>query len=131
MAFEFGMVKEILSRIMLWGFDRFTAGGGEAGDYNRYYLDDALVFDEKVSSSQAFSAAKEAVGVQPVYLFQAVFGPAFVELSKGNASYFNLAVYAILLPRLSFHSAARIVLISFIISMFWGWAAWRSGACIC
>jgi len=57
-------------------------------------------------------------------LFQAVFGASFVELSK-ERQLFQLSriVQSGAAQGLSFILLPVFVLISFIISMFWGWAA--------
>ena len=126
MAFEFEMVKEILSRIdAVGGFDKILQLEVVGQGIRIRYLDDALVFDEKVSSSQAFQQQRKRwVSSQFIY-FKRFLGPAFVQLSKGNLSYFNLAVLCnLVLPRAFFFILMPLfVVISFFISTLWGWAA--------
>ncbi len=126
MAFEFDMVKDILSRIdAVGGFDKILQLEVVGQGVKIRYLDDALVFDEKVSSSQAFQQQRKRwVSSQYIY-FKRFLGPAFVKLAKGNFSYFNLAVLCnLVLPRaFLFILLPVFVAISFFISMFWGWAA--------
>jgi cellulose synthase/poly-beta-1,6-N-acetylglucosamine synthase-like glycosyltransferase len=126
MAFEFDMVKDILGRIdAVGGFDKILQLEVVGRGIKIRYLDDALVFDEKVSSSQAFQQQRKRwVSSQFIY-FARFFGPAFGKLMKGNLSYFNLAVLCnLVLPRAFFFILMPLfVVISFFISMFWGWTA--------
>ena len=126
MAFEFGMVKDILGRIdAVGGFDKILQLEVVKQGVRIRYLDDALVFDEKVSSSQAFQQQRRRwVSSQFIY-FKRFLGPAFMELFKGNVSYFNLAVLCnLVLPRaFLFILLPLFVLISFLFNALWGWAA--------
>jgi len=126
MAFEFGRVKDILGRIdAVGGFDKILQLEVVKQGISIRYLDDALVFDEKVSSSEAFQQQRKRwVSSQYIY-FKRFLGPAFAELFKGNVSYFNLAVLCnVVLPRaFLFILMPLFVLISFFFSTLWGWAA--------
>jgi len=126
MAFEFGRVKDILGRIdAVGGFDKILQLEVVKQGIGIRYLDDALVFDEKVSSSEAFQQQRKRwVSSQYIY-FKRFLGPAFAELFKGNVSYFNLAVLCnVVLPRaFLFILMPLFVLISFFFSILWGWAA--------
>jgi cellulose synthase/poly-beta-1,6-N-acetylglucosamine synthase-like glycosyltransferase len=126
MAFEFGMVKDILSRIdAVGGFDKILQLEVVKRGISIRYLDDALVFDEKVSSSHAFQQQRKRwVSSQFIY-FKRFLIPAFGELIKGHASYFNLAVLCnVVLPRaFLFVLLPVFALLSFFVSTFWGIAA--------
>jgi cellulose synthase/poly-beta-1,6-N-acetylglucosamine synthase-like glycosyltransferase len=126
MAFEFDMVRDILARIdAVGGFDKILQLDVVGRGIRIRYLDDALVFDEKVSSSQAFQQQRKRwVSSQFIY-FKRFLGPAFLQLFKGNLSYFNLAVLCnLVLPRAFFFILMPLfVIVSFLVSMFWGWAA--------
>lgn len=101
MAFDFDLVKDILSRIdAVGGFDKPLQLNIVKKGIRIEYLDDALVFDEKVDSSQAFrQQRKRWVSSQFIYL-RKFFLPSFGQLLKGNLSYFNLAVgNNLVLPR--------------------------------
>ena len=101
MAFEAGMVGEILSRIdAVGGFDKVLQLEIVKRGICIRYLEDALIFDEKVSSSGAFQQQRRRwVSSQFIYL-RRFFVPAFAELMRGNVSYFNLAVLCnLVLPR--------------------------------
>ena len=126
MAFEFDTVKDILSRIdAVGGFDKILQLEIVGQGISIRYQDDALVFDEKVSSSEAFQQQRKRwVSSQYIY-FKRFLGPAFGKLFRGNLSYFNLAVLCnLVLPRaFLFLLLPLFVVISFFISMLWGWAA--------
>jgi len=126
MAFEYDMVREILSRIdAVGGFDKILQLEIVRRGISIRYLEDALVFDEKVSTSQAFQQQRKRwVSSQYVY-FKRFFLPACGQLLKGNVSYFNLAVLCnVVLPR----AFLLLVLPLFAMSSFfmgtnWGLAA--------
>jgi cellulose synthase/poly-beta-1,6-N-acetylglucosamine synthase-like glycosyltransferase len=99
MAFEFGTIREILRGVRaVGGFDKIVQLE-IVGQGNRiHYLEDALVFDEKVGSSRAFQQQRKRwVSSQFIYL-KRFFVPACRMLLRGNLSYFNLAVAASLVP---------------------------------
>ncbi|HVW59445.1 MAG TPA: glycosyltransferase family 2 protein [Puia sp.] len=101
MAFEYGMVRDILSRIdAVGGFDKILQLEIVRQGISIRYLADALVFDEKVSTSAAFQQQRKRwVSSQYIY-FRRFFLPACLQLVKGNVSYFNLAVLCnVVLPR--------------------------------
>ncbi|MEI9942610.1 MAG: glycosyltransferase [Chitinophagaceae bacterium] len=122
MAFEFDTVKKVLSEISaIGGFDKILQLKIVGQGIKIYYLDDALVFDEKVSSSQAFQQQRKRwISSQFIY-FRQFFVPAIKHLFKGNLSYFNLAILCnVVLPRaFLFILLPLLVLISFFISSFW------------
>ncbi len=102
MAYEYHTVKNILGSISaVGGFDKILQLQVVASKNKIYYLADALVYDEKVSSSQAFKQQRKRwVSSQFIYL-KRFFVPAFKYLLKGNLDYFNLAVLNnIILPRI-------------------------------
>jgi cellulose synthase/poly-beta-1,6-N-acetylglucosamine synthase-like glycosyltransferase len=101
MAFEYETVRQVLSEIhAVGGFDKILQLKVIEQGRRIVYLEDALVFDEKVDSSEAFSnQRKRWISSQFIYLKQFI-GPAIKQLFKGNISYFNLAVMNnIVLPR--------------------------------
>jgi cellulose synthase/poly-beta-1,6-N-acetylglucosamine synthase-like glycosyltransferase len=101
MAFDFCTLKDILSNISaVGGFDKILQLDLVEKGIKIRYLDDAIIFDEKVDSSQAFKQQRKRwVSSQFIYL-KRFFFPAFKQLLKGNISYFNLAIANnIVLPR--------------------------------
>jgi cellulose synthase/poly-beta-1,6-N-acetylglucosamine synthase-like glycosyltransferase len=103
MAFEFGTIREILGGVQaVGGFDKIVQLRIVEQGNRIHYLEDALVFDEKVGSSRAFQQQRKRwVSSQFIYL-KRFFGPACRLLLKGNISYFNLAVANSLVPPRAF-----------------------------
>jgi cellulose synthase/poly-beta-1,6-N-acetylglucosamine synthase-like glycosyltransferase len=126
MAFEFGTLKSILSGIQaVGGFDKILQLKVVEQGICIHYLEDALIFDEKVGSSQAFQQQRKRwVSSQFIYLKQ-FFGPACRQLLKGNLSYFNLAVAGnLVLPRgVLFLLLPLLVLAGYFIGVSWAIAA--------
>jgi cellulose synthase/poly-beta-1,6-N-acetylglucosamine synthase-like glycosyltransferase len=101
MAFEYGTIRRILAEIdAVGGFDKIMQLKVVQQGIRIRYLAQALIFDEKVSSSQAFKQQRRRwISSQFIYLRQ-FFLPGFRELFRGNLSYFNLAVINnLVLPR--------------------------------
>jgi cellulose synthase/poly-beta-1,6-N-acetylglucosamine synthase-like glycosyltransferase len=93
MAFDFSLIRQVLSEIdAIGGFDKPLQLKVVQQGVTIRYLDDALIFDEKVSSSTAFRQQRERwMSSQFIYLRE-YFLPAVKQLFKGNLSYFNLAI---------------------------------------
>ena len=126
MCFEFDTIKKILSEISaVGGFDKILQLSVVERGIRIHYLEDALVFDEKVDSSHAFEQQRKRwVSSQFIYL-KRFFGPACRQLLKGRFSYFNLAVANnLVLPRaFLFVLLPLLVLLGFMIQPAWGMAA--------
>jgi cellulose synthase/poly-beta-1,6-N-acetylglucosamine synthase-like glycosyltransferase len=122
MAFEFFTIRHILSKInAIGGFDKILQLDLIEKGIKIEYLDDAIIFDEKVDSSNAFrQQRKRWVSSQFIYL-KRFFFPAFSQLFKGNISYFNLAIANnIVLPRAFLLVMLPILLlIAFFEGQFW------------
>ncbi|MFL5742641.1 MAG: glycosyltransferase [Flavisolibacter sp.] len=122
MAFEYERIKKIMSGIQaVGGFDKIMQLKVVEQGIKIRYLDDAIVFDEKVDSSHAFhQQRKRWVSSQFIYLKQ-FFLPALKQLSKGNLSYFNLAIANnLVLPRAFLLILLPLLLLtSFFISVTW------------
>lgn len=101
MAFEYERIRQVMSEIQaVGGFDKIMQLRIVEQGIKIQYLDDALIFDEKVDSSSAFQQQRKRwVSSQFIYLKQ-FFTPAMKQLFKGNLSYFNLAIANnLVLPR--------------------------------
>jgi cellulose synthase/poly-beta-1,6-N-acetylglucosamine synthase-like glycosyltransferase len=122
MAFEFFTIRHILSKInAIGGFDKILQLDLIEKGIKIEYLDDAIIFDEKVDSPNAFrQQRKRWVSSQFIYL-KRFFFPAFSQLFKGNISYFNLAIANnIVLPRAFLLVMLPILLlIAFFEGQFW------------
>lgn len=122
MAFDFVMIKKMLGEIdAVGGFDKVLQLKIVEQGISIKYLENALIFDEKVGSSQAFEQQRKRwVSSQFIYL-KRFFLPALVELFKGNVSYFNLAVLNnLILPRaFLFVLIPLLTVISFLVYPSW------------
>ena len=99
MAFDYKMLRGILESIdAVGGFDKPLQLKVVAAGAPIQYLDDAIVFDEKIDNSAAFQNQRRRwLSSQYVYLLQSFF-PGWKQLFRGNVSYFNLAVGNNLVP---------------------------------
>jgi cellulose synthase/poly-beta-1,6-N-acetylglucosamine synthase-like glycosyltransferase len=101
MAFEYHSAKEVLSEIdAVGGFDKPLQLKMVERGAKIIYLEDALVFDEKVDSLNTFKQQRKRwLASQFIYLRE-YFIPGLKQLLKGNFSYFNLAVLnSLIIPR--------------------------------
>ena len=126
MAFEYDRVRRILGEISaVGGFDKILQLRIVGEGIRIHYLEDALVFDEKVDNPHAFEQQRKRwVSSQFIYL-RRFFGSAFLKLFRGNLSYFNLAVANnLVLPRAFLFALLPLVTIAgFFIGRDWGFAA--------
>jgi len=123
MAFDFETIKKIFSQVnAVGGFDKILQLKVVEQGIKIHYIQSALIFDEKVDSSNAFKQQRKRwVSSQFIYLKQFFF-PACKQLFKGNFSYFNLAVANnFVLPRgfLLFLLPLLIITSYFIMPAFW------------
>jgi cellulose synthase/poly-beta-1,6-N-acetylglucosamine synthase-like glycosyltransferase len=126
MAFGYERIKGILGEISaVGGFDKILQLKVVEEDIRIHYLEDALIFDEKVGNSHAFEQQRKRwVSSQFVYL-RRFLGPAFRQLFKGNINYFNLAVANnLVLPRAFLFVLLPVLTAGgFLIGGWWGFAA--------
>jgi cellulose synthase/poly-beta-1,6-N-acetylglucosamine synthase-like glycosyltransferase len=101
MAFEYDAVKGVLGEInAVGGFDKPLQIKMVERGVKIIYLEDALIFDEKVDSLNTFKQQRKRwLSSQVIYLRE-YFVPGINQLFKGNFSYFNLAVLnSMIMPR--------------------------------
>ncbi|HEV2481013.1 MAG TPA: glycosyltransferase [Puia sp.] len=126
MAYEYDRVRRILGEISaVGGFDKILQLMIVKEGIRIHYLEDALVFDEKVDNPYAFEQQRKRwLSSQFIYL-RRFFGEAFVQLFRGNLSFFNLAVANnLILPRAFLFALLPLVVIAgFFISPNWGLGA--------
>lgn len=126
MAYEYDRVRRILGAISaVGGFDKILQLMIVKEGIRIHYLEDALVFDEKVDNPHAFEQQRKRwLSSQFIYL-RRFFGPAFGQLFRGNLSYFNLAVMNnLILPRAFLFALLPLVTVGgFLFSREWGVAA--------
>ena len=102
MAFHYQDLLECLAQIdAVGGFDRVLQLYMIEKGHHILYLESALIFDEKVENSQAFTnQRKRWMSSQFVYL-RRYFNRGMKALFRGNLDYFNASVlYNIFLPRI-------------------------------
>ena len=125
MAFEYHHIRRVLGEISaVGGFDKILQLQVVREGVRIHYLEDALVFDEKVDNPHAFEQQRKRwVSSQFIYL-RRFFGPAFLQLFKGNLSYFNLAVANnLVLPRAFLFALLPLLTIAgAFLSLGWGLA---------
>jgi cellulose synthase/poly-beta-1,6-N-acetylglucosamine synthase-like glycosyltransferase len=103
MAFDFAEMRQIMSEIdATGGFDKILQLKVVERGHSIRYLDDALVYDEKISNSKAFgNQRKRWVASQHQYL-KRFFLPSLRQLFRGNLNYFNLGILHNFVPPRSF-----------------------------
>jgi cellulose synthase/poly-beta-1,6-N-acetylglucosamine synthase-like glycosyltransferase len=99
MAFNYLEIKKRFKSIeAVGGFDKILQLQLVKEKCKIYYLDNALVFDEKISSPHAFeNQRKRWLNSQFKYLFK-YFIPGVKQLFLGNIDYFNLSVFYYIFP---------------------------------
>ncbi|UZS00110.1 glycosyltransferase [Chondrinema litorale] len=93
MAFQYKMLKDFLNKIdAVGGFDKELQLEIIEKGHNISYIDDAIVYDEKIENSTSFgNQRKRWLSTQFIYLRKS-FYKGLIELKKGNFSYFNLSI---------------------------------------
>jgi cellulose synthase/poly-beta-1,6-N-acetylglucosamine synthase-like glycosyltransferase len=125
MAFDFSIIRELLRGIDSVVEDKVLQLRIVGNGLFIRYREDALVFDEKVDSQQAFQQQRKRwVSGQFINLKESFF-PALRQLLKGNISYFNFGVVNnLVLPRaFLFVLLPALVVAGFFVSPFWGIAS--------
>jgi len=103
MAFDFAEMRQIMGEIdATGGFDKILQLKVVERGHSIRYLDDALVYDEKIGNSKAFGdQRKRWVSSQHQYL-KRYFLPSLGRLFQGNFNYFNLGILHNFVPPRSF-----------------------------
>jgi len=125
MAFDFLIIRELLRGIDSVVEDKVLQLRIVRNGHFIRYREDALVFDEKVDSQQAFQQQRKRwVSGQFVNLKESFF-PALGQLLKGNISYFNFGVVNnLVLPRaFLFVLLPALVVAGSFVSPLWGIAS--------
>jgi cellulose synthase/poly-beta-1,6-N-acetylglucosamine synthase-like glycosyltransferase len=102
MVFEYGVVKDILSKLnSVGGFDRELELELIRRDIRIFYAKHALVYDEKVESTEVFEKQRTRwLSSQFIYL-RKYFWEGWQGLLRGKFSFFNSAILKnVQLPRL-------------------------------
>ena len=99
MAFEFDVVKKVLLEISaVGGFDKPLQLKIIESGIKIKYLENALVFDEKIDNPQAFKQQKKRWLLSQFTYLKEYFVHGCRLFVQGNFSYFNLAVLNNIVP---------------------------------
>jgi cellulose synthase/poly-beta-1,6-N-acetylglucosamine synthase-like glycosyltransferase len=124
MAFEFAELRAILGSVSaVGGFDKVLQLRIVGQDIFIYYLEGAVIYDEKIGNPHAFKEQRKRwVSSQYMYL-RRYFAPSMKQLFRGNVDYFNLGIVNNLLPPRSFFFLflPLLVIAGFLFSPSWGW----------
>ena len=102
MAFDYQLFREYMSNIKaIGGFDKALELAFLKNGIKIYYLEDALVYDEKVANDQTFTRQRTRWIAAQIRYGISSFGDALKQLiTKGNRDYFDKSLQFLLLPRL-------------------------------
>jgi cellulose synthase/poly-beta-1,6-N-acetylglucosamine synthase-like glycosyltransferase len=102
MAFEYGLFETLMKHIhTTGGFDKELELTLLKQKYTIYYLEDALVYDEKVQQPKAFRDQRTRwIAAQLKYLKRYVFSGVQELITKGNIDFFDKVFQLVLLPRI-------------------------------
>lgn len=102
MIFDYGIYKSIMAEMdSIGGFDRELELKLIEKGIKVYFAKDAVVFDEKVASTEVFERQRKRWISSQFFYLKKYFVPGFASLFKGDLSFFNSAVLRnIQLPRL-------------------------------
>ncbi|HVU95081.1 MAG TPA: glycosyltransferase [Puia sp.] len=123
MAFEYGLLRDILKGIDSVVEDKVIQLRIAERGVMIHYLESAVVFDEKVSSSKAFQNQRRRwVSGQYAFLWDS-FPSACRQLLKGDLNYFNLGFLHSAVPPRSFLLVLLplLVVAGFFMGTVWGW----------
>lgn len=101
MAFEYSMYKEVMKTIdAIGGFDKESELKLLKNKVKIEYAEDALVYDEKVESSEVFGNQRRRwISAQIHYFKKFFFLGVWHLLTKGNVDFFDKAFQQFLMPR--------------------------------
>lgn len=102
MAFRYGFFKNLMSTVTaIGGFDKEIELKMLKAGHKIAYLDDALVYDEKVQKAEVFSNQRRRWLSAQLHYFRQDIGSSIKALfAKGNIDYFDKAIQFIQPPRI-------------------------------
>jgi cellulose synthase/poly-beta-1,6-N-acetylglucosamine synthase-like glycosyltransferase len=121
MAFKYDFFKTMISNVKaIGGFDKEIELKLMSENFKIDYLNDALVYDEKVQKAEVFSNQRRRWLSAQLHYFRKDIGSSLVALlKKGNIEYFNKAIQFILIPRVLLLGAVFLMGIIFIAINLW------------
>ena len=100
MAFDFTLFQRLIKGIHSVGEDKELELALLKEKIKIAYIEDALVYDEKVQNMEVFGNQRRRWLASQLNIFNTYFFPSFIELFKrGNIDYFNKAFQSALMPR--------------------------------
>lgn len=116
MAFDYHFFKNMMSSVhAVGGFDKEIELKMLKQGVTIAYLDDAMVYDEKIQQPDVFSNQRRRWLSAQVHYFRNGFTDAFKDLiTKGNADYFDKAIQFIQPPRILLLGAVMLLTVIFI-----------------
>lgn len=102
MAFRYGYFRKLMQTVTaVGGFDKEIELKMLAQGHTIEYLEDAIVFDEKVQKPEVFSNQRKRWLSAQFHYFRLYFLPSLIDLFRhGNFDYFDKALQFILPPRI-------------------------------
>ena len=118
MAFDYLHFKNMMSTVTaIGGFDKEIELKMLKAGHKIEYLDNAIVYDEKVQKAEVFTNQRRRWLSAQIHYFQQDFGSALLHLfTKGNIDYFDKAIQFIQPPRILLLGVLTILTIVFSIS---------------
>ena len=121
MAFKYDFFKEMMATVTaIGGFDKEIELKMLKNRHKIGYLDDALVYDEKVQKAEVFSNQRRRWLSAQLHYFRKDIGSAVIALiTKGNIDYFDKAIQFIQPPRILLLGAVTMTSVLFLLINFY------------
>jgi len=129
MAFKYDFFKEMMASVTaVGGFDKEIELKMLQNRHKIGYLDDALVYDEKVQKAEVFSNQRRRWLSAQLHYFRQDFLKSLVALvTRGNLDYFDKAIQFIQPPRILLLGAVIFTSVAFpLLNFYFGMASWYS-----
>jgi cellulose synthase/poly-beta-1,6-N-acetylglucosamine synthase-like glycosyltransferase len=116
MAFRYGFFKELMSKVKaIGGFDKEIELKVMKDGYKIAYLNDALVYDEKVQNAEVFhNQRRRWLSAQIKYSGEGLFSSIKELLMKGNIDFFDKTLQTLQPPRILLLGAVIILTAVFV-----------------
>lgn len=139
MAFKYDFFKEMMTSVTaIGGFDKEIELKMLKNRHKIGYLDDALVYDEKVQKAEVFSNQRRRWLSAQLHYFRQDFFKSFIALiTRGNLDYFDKAIQFIQPPRILLLAAVIFTSVAFpLLNFYFGMESWYTQlwflvACLC
>jgi cellulose synthase/poly-beta-1,6-N-acetylglucosamine synthase-like glycosyltransferase len=129
MAFKYDFFKEMMASVTaIGGFDKEIELKMLKNGHKIGYLDDAIVYDEKVQKAEVFSNQRRRWLSAQLHYFRQDFFESFITLiTRGNLDYFDKAIQFIQPPRILLLAAVIFTSVAFpLLNFYFGMESWCS-----